>query len=269
MISGQTKFARFIKRDQEGRYYASYRGMTLFSRFQPIFSPSKTVIGYEALLRVYGADGSKIRADHLFQDASFSFNAKAMVDKLSRIIHISNFANSPFRDSQLFINTLPIANEIFLQSTANTKPLMDWLSRLEIKPQQIVVELIEFAARSNKRLCKSINHLRELGFNIAIDDYGTDASNRERVNLIQPNIIKLDKSLLTLYTQGEKQAMLEALKLCAEINAQIVVEGIETEEQFNSLAQLDINMYQGFHLAKPEQHDVQQFVPSTAELSPA
>lgn len=260
MLFNRQQLDSFIGQDSDERYFACYDGFRLLSLFQPIFSSRKKILGYEALVRIFNKEGNLIRANELFQDPLVSFEFKGVIEKLSRIIHIRNFAHSPIREGRLFINTLPKANEIFLSNAENTKELMDSLEELEIKPSQIVIELIELNAKDDIQLQKSIQHLRSLGFTIAIDDFGIAASNPNRVHLIQPNIVKLDKSLLQQYSLGNKQEMLDALALCSKINAQTVIEGIESEEQFIDLTQLDIGMYQGFHLAEPKPLEVKRFV---------
>jgi len=245
-----------IKQDKSGYYFAKYNGLLLRSVFQAIVKNDTDIIGYEALLRITTNDGSQLRADHFFKSPYFSFDCKTFVERLSRTIHIKNFAISSERQTNLFLNTIPRSNEHFLNNARNTKLLMQRLDELELKSSQIVIEIVESGSYNEKRLKQSIDHLKDLGFSIAIDDYGVESSNIDRVNLIQPNIIKVDKSLLEDFTQGRQQGLCEALNLGASINAQTLVEGIETEEQFLSISDLNVGMYQGFHFATPYRLDV-------------
>lgn len=249
-----------IEKDPSGYYFATYKGLRLNSVFQPIFTNDEHIFGYEALLRITRDDGSHLRADHFFKSSCFTFYNKLFVERLSRAIHIRNFAQSSARDSRLFLNTLPKANEYFLNNSQNTKLLMQRLEELGLNPNQIVIEIVELDSYNESRLKDAIDHLKDLGFTIAIDDYGVDCSDKDRVNLIQPNIVKLDKSLLEEYSIGNRQGLCEALDLSASIHAKTVIEGIETEAQFHSIKELDIGMYQGFHLASPVQLDVNRMI---------
>lgn len=245
-----------IKQDKNGHYFAKYNGLLLKSVFQPILKNDTDIIGYEALLRITANDGSSIRTDLFFKSINYSFDCKIFVERLSRAIHIRNFALSSKRNARLFLNTIPRSNEYFLNNSRNTKLLMQRLSELELKPSQIVIELVELGSYNEKRLLQSIDHLKDLGFVIAIDDYGVECSNIDRVNLVKPNIIKLDRSLLEEFTCGNQQALHEAIDLGTSINAQTLVEGIETEQQFKSISDLNVGMYQGFHFATPFRLDV-------------
>lgn len=245
-----------IKQDINGRFFANYKGYTLSSVFQPIYNTTKNIMGFEALLRMTTEQGQSLRTDLFFKSAKFSYDFKIFVERLSRAIHIRNFAQSSNRDSHLYLNTIPRANEYFLNNSRNTRLLMERLSELEIGPEQIVIEIVELDAHNENRLKRSIDHLKDLGFNIAVDDYGSDSSDFERVSLINPNIVKMDKSLLDKYTFGHQSALCEALDMSASINAQTVIEGVETEDQFISIADLNAGMYQGYHFAMPFQLDV-------------
>lgn len=245
-----------IKIDRNGHYYAIYNGMLLHSVFQPILKNNSEIIGYEALLRINCSDGRQLRADMFFKSPHYSFDCKIFVERLSRAIHIRNFAISSKRHTNLFLNTIPRSNEYFLNNDRNTKLLMQRLDELDLHSSQIVIEIVELSGYNESRLLRSIEHLKHLGFAIAIDDYGVDSSNIDRVNLVKPSILKLDKSLLVDFTQGKQRGLCEALDLGARINAQTLVEGIETEEQFRSIADLNVGMYQGFHFSTPRRLDV-------------
>lgn len=245
-----------IEIDKNGYYYAIYNDMLLNSVFQPILNNGSVIIGYEALLRIKFADGRHLRTDLFFKSPHYSFDCKIFVERLSRAIHIRNFAHSTKRHTHLFLNTIPQSNEYFLNNDRNTKLLMQRLNELELSSSQIVMEIVELNSYNEARLLRSIVHLKELGFSIAIDDYGVESSTTSRVNLVQPNILKIDKSLLEDFTLGKQQGLCEALDLGAKINAQTLVEGIETEEQFLSISELNVGMYQGFHFASPVKLDV-------------
>ncbi|MDN3685808.1 EAL domain-containing protein [Vibrio sinaloensis] len=88
--------------------------------------------------------------------------------------------------------------------------------------------------------------LRENGFSVAIDDFGVSASTKERVLQIQPQILKLDRSILLKYLDGDQAPLLKSIQLAKSVGAQVVVEGIETEHQYDLMCQLEIDMYQGF-----------------------
>ncbi|RND29507.1 EAL domain-containing protein, partial [Vibrio cholerae] len=78
------------------------------------------------------------------------------------------------------------------------------------------------------------------------------ASTPERVAMLRPNIIKLDRQLLLDFMAGDCCGLLAGVQLAQKTGAHTVVEGIETAEQLAAMQKLDINMYQGYYLALPE-----------------
>lgn len=94
--------------------------------------------------------------------------------------------------------------------------------------------------------------MAEHGFDIAIDDFGSEYSNSERVDLINPTIVKIDRMLLSQYMAGEQEKLLEAVAIAKAYGAQTVIEGIENQQQLDTMRALNINMYQGYYLGMPE-----------------
>lgn len=82
--------------------------------------------------------------------------------------------------------------------------------------------------------------------------YGINASTIERVKCVRPDIIKMDRSLLLKYEDGDFSALIEALALAKELSSKTVIEGIETEHQLNLMKKLGFDMYQGYLLAMPQ-----------------
>lgn len=175
------------------------------------------------------------------------------------MIHIRNFAYSTYRNKQLFLNVLPSAGEFFTIEDIRFSLLNKRLKALNLKPSQIVMEVVELNARDESSLTKAMNRLSAGGFKIAVDDFGTKASNRARVEQIRPDILKIDRSLLLDYMDGSPQELTSGLVLAKKIGAKVVVEGIETKEQFEAMRELNIDFYQGYFLATPQSIELIKF----------
>lgn len=251
MLTKREQFESLIRKNREHKYIATYNGFTLHSLFQPLFCAGKNIMGYEALLRITSSDGVAIRPDIFFHSNALSFCDKMNVERLSRAIHLRNFAQSQQSHCRLFLNILPEASQLFVKTNQNVSLLIQRLKELNLRPEQIVMELTEVESGDDYLLQQGLERIQDMGFSIAIDDYGVKASDARRVNLIQPDILKIDKSLLQHFLSGRESSLLQALELSDKVNATTVIEGIETERQFCSMSDLDIGMYQGFHLAKP------------------
>ncbi len=251
ILTTRHQFDQCIKYDSCGEYVARYKALTLRSVFQPIFSKSEKVIGVEALVRIYTNGQRQIRPDLFFHSKNYNFVDQLNVELLSRAIHIRNFSISPYRESKLFLNLLPEAGQFIIENESLSQRLSERLKLLNLENPQIVMEVVEQKSFNDTSLRDATNQLANIGFHIAVDDYGTEASTPERVALLCPDIIKFDKSLLQSYMAGTRVPLLQGMLVARKANAKTVIEGIETKQQFEAMKRLDLDMYQGYYLGTP------------------
>ena len=245
-------FHQYIHVDSYGQYTASYHGLVLQSVYQPIFNRQYNIVAVEALVRITTEQNTHIRPDLFFSSNCFSDEEKIQVERLCRAIHIRNFAHSPFCQLNLFLNMLPAVGEQCIDSDRLYAQFFSTLGKLHLDNQQIVMELLEFPFDDKLQLLQITNHYKNNGFHVAIDDFGTEASNKERVDMIKPQIIKIDRSLLLQYMSGNRAPLLNAVTIAQQCHALTVIEGIETRIQWDAMTQLPIDFYQGFYLAMPQ-----------------
>lgn len=252
IISSRAEFNAHLYQDDEGLWCAKYHDLELSSVYQPIFAPSGDILGFEALLRINHAHTHATIAPNLVLDIHQQLLENCInIDRLSRVIHIRNFAQSTKTAHKLFLNILPISNEYNMLQAYPSGLLVERIRELGLCPEQIVLEITESDAASEELLCKAGEYLKQSGFQIAIDDYGSFASDIRRVDLIHPHIIKLDKGLLDDYCRGQTHVFDDILQLCHATHTPTVIEGIEYLEQLNLMKNLGIDYFQGYYLARP------------------
>lgn len=153
----------------------------------------------------------------------------------------------------LHVNLLP---STVLTVDSLRDQLDEAVARTGREPHTLVIELTEqepvpdlVAAR---RRCAS---LRNHGYGIAIDDVGNGHASLRLITALRPQTVKADRSIVAeLPDSDEAAALIEALQLyCRRIGAQLVAEGIETEEQLAALRGLGVAYGQGMLLAPPSQ----------------
>ena len=105
---------------------------------------------------------------------------------------------------------------------------------------------------------KQLQKMKNLGFNFSLDDYGTGYSNLVRVLEYPVDIIKLDKSIVwSAFYEANNFIMLRNLiSMFHDVKRKIVAEGIETEEQVNTLRELECDYLQGYYYSKPVNAEV-------------
>lgn len=252
ILSTQQQFVDCLSMNDKLQYVGQYKELTLNSVFQPIFNASNNIIGVEALVRIQHTNHGCVRPDQFFHSDETPFDDKINVERLSRVIHIRNFARSKYRHLKLFLNVLPSAGEYLALENIDTSLLAKRLRSLGLHNNQIVMEVVELDVDNEQSLAQAMNKLNMSDFNIAVDDFGVDASNRERVENLKPSILKIDRSLMLSYMDGDKFPLMSGIQLAKKIGALVVVEGIETQDQLETMRSLNIDMYQGYHLAVPE-----------------
>jgi len=230
---------------------AEFAGNTLNSNFQPIFSLShRRPIGYEGVLRVMDENNHSIEP----MDAFKSLQSEADVvelDRLSRFLHVSNYKRQMNDPCWLFLNIHPVTlNHLHKHG----RFLTDLLTEFDIEPNNIVVEIHEDAIDDNGLLEETVQYYRDLGCLIAIDDFGTGQSNFDRLWLIEPDIVKLDKSIIRdLNEKKVIETMLPNLvALIHECGSLVLMEGVENEGQALVAVDSGVDFIQGFYLARPD-----------------
>lgn len=120
--------------------------------------------------------------------------------------------------------------------------------------ERVVVELTEHTRVDDyDALIAAIARLRSIGVRLSIDDAGAGFSSFQHVLRLQPNIIKLDRSLTTKVDQNPIRASLATalVTFAGSLGAQICAEGIETESELVALQKLGVAYGQGYFLARP------------------
>ncbi len=120
----------------------------------------------------------------------------------------------------------------------------------------MVFELLEDEEVKNFVLVRDfIKKIKSYGVKIAIDDFGVGYSNYERLLKYQPDILKIDGSLIE-NIESDDYSYLSALKsivsFAKEQNIKTVAEFIENEAKFNIVRDLGIDYSQGYYFGRPE-----------------
>jgi EAL domain-containing protein (putative c-di-GMP-specific phosphodiesterase class I) len=132
--------------------------------------------------------------------------------------------------------------------------LFSTVDRYNIPHHLIEVELTESALMENpKNMIDLIADIRNGGFDVAIDDFGSGLSSLSLIKDISANILKIDKSLLSGNCENEKErVVLESIfDFAHRLNLVTIAEGVETKEQLGFLRTCDCKLIQGYIFAKP------------------
>jgi PAS domain S-box-containing protein len=120
---------------------------------------------------------------------------------------------------------------------------------------RIIVEITEHAAVTGyDDIRNALAPLREHGLRLAVDDTGAGYASFNHVLRLRPDIIKLDRSLLSdINVDPARRAFVTAIVLLGlELGASVTGEGVETQEELDTLLSLGVEDVQGYFLARPD-----------------
>ena len=125
--------------------------------------------------------------------------------------------------------------------------------RYDIDYKLIEIEVTEYIYGNEKKVLESIDNLKEIGFSVSIDDFGSGYSSLNMLGGKQVDSIKIDKQFLGegLLTAKTKNVLTAIVSIAKALNIQCVCEGVETKEQVEFLQQINCNYLQGYYFAKP------------------
>jgi EAL domain-containing protein (putative c-di-GMP-specific phosphodiesterase class I) len=237
-LLGPTLLARRDAAAVRGRIETIIAERTFMPVFQAITTiPEREVVAYEALTRF--TDG--IRPDlHFANAAAAGLGVELELVTLEAAVRA---AERIPRSLWLSLNVSPALIEAG-----------DRLGRVLRKSHhQLVLELTEHVAVADYARLRTA--LRDVGapFRIAVDDAGAGFSSMKHVVELGPSLVKLDLSLVRgIDGDPVRQALITGMRFFAErTDCRLLAEGIETEAEFATLAELGVPLGQGFLLGRP------------------
>ncbi len=230
-------------------------GRRIETAFQPIVSIRRgKVIALEALSRFPDAQGHVISPLEMFQKGQEA-GLRRELDWLCLHAALRQFP----AHHQLHPRTLVFLNihaDTLIDARQDALPrLIELADHYGIPHPNIALELLEssVSAAQTQALRQIVQQFKENGFLVALDDLGIESSNLDRILLVNPDMIKADRSLVDkLDGDLYKQSIFQGLAEIAErIGGWLVAEGVETQR--DALCALDIggDLMQGYLFGRP------------------
>ena len=217
--------------------------------FQPIVDCSKrTIFGYEALVRWF----------HPLRGSVPPTEFIPVAEKIGLINQLGEWVlrtaceaaaswSSPLKVS---VNVSPVQ----LMNSSLTDTVVTILRTTGLDPYRLDLEITESDVfNENTRSLEILSQLRELGVQISIDDFGTGYSSLSRLSYFPFDKIKIDRSfVINIPDQKDDLDIVRLIiSMGKSLHMRIVAEGVETEEQLESLRKLGCDLVQGYLIGKP------------------
>lgn len=215
--------------------------------FQPIISNSSgKIVKYECLARVED-EGEIISPIHFLESARRS----GLMGNLTRSMINKCFKIFSGNEIEFSLN---IANEDLLDNT-----FIDFLTMKQkhynINPQHVILEILEDIIISdvNPLPLQNLHILKKLGYKLALDDFGTNRSNFNRLEAIGVDILKIDGQFIQGIDTNEKNQYIVKMitNMAKKMHIEVIAEFVETGQEYEMVKNIGVDYSQGYYFNKP------------------
>lgn len=209
--------------------------------FQPIFqADGKTVYAYEALMRPTDMTVTELIEKCIKMD-------KVHVMEVATFFGAMQAYQLRGYTERVAINSFPC--ECMRQEEAD----VFWEYFGDEIRSRMIIENLEYPYFSKEHCLEKKRSVNFMDNYLAIDDFGTGINTLEIVDILEPEIVKLDRELISgIDHLPEKQENVTSLVLYFHSkNMLVVAEGIEEKAEFDFLVGIGVDLFQGYYLARP------------------
>ncbi len=163
---------------------------------------------------------------------------------------LKSWEDAPFYPFSLSVNMS--TSTICDRDVVNT--LKEIIHDEKVDPKHLIIEMTEELGLTDFRLTNDILHqISALGIKIALDDFGKGYSSLIYLEKIPINVLKIDKEFITdIDTNRNARMVYKTISdLACKLDLKVVSEGIETENQLNTLMDISHSVMQGYHFSRP------------------
>ncbi|WP_395007919.1 EAL domain-containing protein [Undibacterium sp.] len=232
---------------------AAFENERLFVVYQPqIDMRTERAVGAEALLRWKTEDGNFVPPDQFIPIAEYS---GLIVDIGEWVLRSACFELMElhalgFTDFKMAVNVsqAQFSHPLFLQSLERA------LNDTQAPANCVELEITESMAMTDPELLvQTLQHIKRLGAQVSIDDFGTGFSSLSHLQKLNVDKLKIDRAFVNEISDrsGEGSIAKMIVQLSQSLNIKVIAEGVETEHQADTLMSFGCNLAQGYLYARP------------------
>lgn len=228
--------------------------------FQPIVDTATgKPFAYEALVR--GADGS---GAYSVLSQVTDLNRYAF-DQACRVKAIETAMAAGLMETGAFLSINFLPNAVY-SPVACIQLTLQTARKAALPLDRLIFEFTENEQMASPdHVATIIESYKQIGFKVAIDDFGAGHSGLDRFARFAPDEVKLDMELVRgIDTDVRRQAIVRAIVgLCADLDTLLIAEGIETPAEAATLRRLGVRYHQGYWYARPQLGVLPAIAPDT------
>ena len=219
---------------------------------QPQVNSRGKASGAEALVRWVRPDGSIVPPMDfipILEEAGLIVKLDTYVWQLAAK-QLDAWKGTEFEDFYISVNISPLDFyyiDVYEYFT-------ELVNRFSLDRKKLKLEITESVLMSDaEKQIGRVQHLRESGFYLEIDDFGSGYSSLSMLKDIEADVLKIDMNFLreTEHTVRSREILRSIIDMSNKIGMDVITEGVETEAQLAMLNEMGCHMYQGFYFAKP------------------
>lgn len=227
--------------------FDAINGDNIVPYYQPIINnTTQRIEKYEALARII-LENEVIRPDYFIKAAELS----GMLPIITRIMIEKSFYYFKDQPYEFSINI----GEQDLNESYLVEFLTKTTQKYQINPNRVVIEVLEgISAFATEQNLNQLNEIKSLGFQLAIDDFGTQNSNFERVHRLDVDYIKIDGSFIKNMDSDINSYKIaqNITSFAKSMGAKVIAEFVHNESIYNKVMELGIDYTQGYYTGEPK-----------------
>ncbi len=233
---------------------AAFENERLFVVYQPqIDMRTQTPVGAEALLRWKNEDGQFVPPDQFIPIAEYSglivdIGEWVLRSACFELVHLHSLGFTEFKMA-VNVSQAQFSHPQFLQSLE--RALIDTRAPASCLELEITESM---AMNDPEMLIKTLHHIKQLGVQISIDDFGTGFSSLSHLQKLNVDKLKIDRAFVNEINDksGEGSIAKMIVQLSQSLNIKVIAEGVETKLQADTLMSFGCHLAQGYLYAKPK-----------------
>lgn len=215
------------------------------------------IVAYEALTR-WGSVRPDIfismAENHGFIDDIGEWAVDEVLKEITQLNSPFTASHSPFTASHKNVRVyLNLSGKQVIRNGRFITHLEKSLDTYGIEPSRLGIELTETIAVSDITSVKwMVDHLVAMGIRVALDDFGIGHSGIHKLQQLRVNEIKVDKSFLQVNCPRSMAILKYTLLMARDIGVEVVIEGVELEQDLMKMLQMGAEYFQGYLFGKPK-----------------
>ena len=224
----------------------------VFYHLQPQFNIDHQLRGFEALARIRDKDGKLISPGEFIPVAEKA----GLVSRIDSTVFrkAAAFFGDAVRKSGSDITLSVNISVQHLMKNSFISEVKSILDECDVPAKLIEIEVTEsIMIDSAETAFKHLDELKQMGLRIAIDDFGTGYSSLSYLNKLPADLLKVDKSFIDQMnaTDSTRQYVAAIISIGHIMNMDVIAEGVEEEEQMETLRNIGCDFIQGFIWGRP------------------